>query len=72
MTRLPTLFSRGLLGVAFAAALGFGATQALATPTQARTGTCAGITTIYEPPFCPECEFGMGYCNGRDDDCVCY
>jgi len=72
MSRSPNLLRRAILGGAFAAVLGFGATQALAAPVQARAGTCAGITTIYEPPFCPECEFGTGYCNGRDEYCVCY
>ncbi len=73
MSRSPTFLRRGILGVAFTTVLGFGATQALATPAQARAGTCEGIRTLYEPPYgCPECESGFGYCNGYDDYCVCY
>ena len=73
MSRLPTLLRRGLLGVAFTATLGFGATQALATPAQARLGTCMYTPFPYDPPGgCHfECEYG-GYCSGFDTNCTCY
>jgi hypothetical protein len=72
MSRSPKLLRRGILGIAFAGILGFGATQALATPTQARSGTCLYAPFPYDPPGgCWECEWG-GYCSGGDTNCTCY
>jgi hypothetical protein len=69
-----SLFSlrRGLLGLAFVSSLGFGATQALASPELARSGSCQPTGQLYIPDDCPECGGTGGYCDGYNTDCVCF
>lgn len=69
-----TLFSlrRGLLGLAFVGSLGFGATQALASPQMASSGSCEATGYMYIPNDCPECNGSGGYCDGVNTDCVCF
>ena len=73
MSRSLSYLRRGLLGIAFVGSLGFGATQALASPEQsARSGSCERTGFAYLPYGCPECPSGYGYCDGYGTDCVCY
>lgn len=75
MSRSLSFLRRGFLGIAFVGALGFGATQALASP-RAAGGP--------DDPYCPiddagpyyssycsmGCPEGIGYC-GMDGRCHC-
>lgn len=73
MIRSLCYLRRGLLGIAFAGSLGFGATQAFASPEQAeRAGSCYRSGYAYLPFECPECPSGSGYCDGYNTECVCY
>lgn len=74
MSRSFSFLRRGLLGIAVAGAMGFGATQALASP---QTGPgpgdpyCPSDDAPYYSAYCARgCAEGVGYCavNGR---CVC-
>lgn len=62
---------RGLLGIAFVGSLGFGATQALASPEQGRVKYCEDRGGDYYTPVCAYgCPGNSGYC--RDGGvCVC-
>ena len=62
---------RGLLGLAFVGSLGFGVTQAFATPDLARSGSCEPTGYKYIPDDCPECGGEFGYCDGINEYCVC-
>lgn len=68
-SRLP--LRRALLGVAFAACMGFGVTQAFATPGTARSGSCERTGYMYIPNDCPECGGSGGFCDGVNEYCVC-
>jgi hypothetical protein len=62
---------RGLLGIAFVGSLGFGATQALASPDPSRIRYCTDLGTDYYTSYCAYgCPGNRGYCQmgGR---CVC-
>lgn len=62
-----TYLRRGLLGLAFAGTMGFGATQALATPAQAAAmGNCPveGYDYYYYP-CAYSCPYQQGYCTTR-------
>ncbi|MBV9772602.1 MAG: hypothetical protein JO040_01545, partial [Gemmatimonadetes bacterium] len=65
MSRSLSNLRRGLLGIAFAGAMGFGVTQAFATSTRiASPAVCQATGYNYVPSTgCPGCLFG-GYCNG--------
>ncbi|HEX2188064.1 MAG TPA: hypothetical protein VHG51_04165 [Longimicrobiaceae bacterium] len=72
-TRGWTTIRGGLLALAFAGAMGFGATQALAAPEQARTASCSRLSG---PTFDDGCDqqcrasgFDFGYCHSGV--CVC-
>jgi hypothetical protein len=71
MSRSLSYLRWGLLGIAVVASLGFGATQAFATPDHGRQGFCP---MVGEPTPFPECEAGCpeGYvhCSGFGE-CVC-
>jgi hypothetical protein len=72
MSRSVSYLRRGLLGLAFVGSLGFGATQALASPEQARYSSCELSWSPYLPRGgCPECVNG-GYCSGTSYDCTCF
>jgi hypothetical protein len=76
MSRSVSYLRRGLLGIAFLGSLGFGATQALASPEQAHEVVCQTGDGPYIPsggPYdpCAHCPNG-GFCNGRDSGCVCF
>lgn len=64
---------RGMLALAVAGSLGFGATQAFAVPAQARLGVCPPYSG---PTFNTECDmscqsqgYDYGFC--RYGQCVC-
>lgn len=74
MNRSWTRFRRASLALGVAAALGFGATQALAAPDQARFRACSWSPS--GPQFDDECNysctqsgFDFGYCDSGQ--CVC-
>lgn len=61
-----TYLRRGLLGLAFAGSLGFGATQALATPgpTTAAMAACPAMGyDYYYAPCANACTRRQGYCS---------
>jgi hypothetical protein len=66
MNGSTTYLRRGLLGLAFAGSLGFGASQALASPAQA-TGTMAKCPIqgydYYYAPCANACPGHQGYCS---------
>ncbi len=74
MNRSWTRFRRALLALSFVGTMGFGATQAVAAPDQARFQTCPW--SPHGPQFDEDClydctrqGFDFGYCeNGH---CVC-
>lgn len=77
MSRSLSYLRRGLLGIAFVGSLGFGATQAFASPEQAREAVCRTGAGPYIPtggvPFdpCTQCP-GGGFCDGTSSECVCF
>lgn len=74
MSRSMDYLRRALLGIALALSLGFGATQALAAPgSPAREGTCEINGQAHFPrEGCPYCPNGSGYCDGYNEDCICF
>jgi hypothetical protein len=71
MNRSSTNVRRALLALAFVGALGFGATQAVAAPEQARTATCSETSGSEIDYSCArECR-RMGYYWGTCDGGVC-
>jgi hypothetical protein len=67
------MLRRGLLGLMVAGSLGFGATQALATPSQgpAAAATCPNKPYDYPYASCAwGCPGGQGYC-GAGGICRC-
>jgi len=61
MSRSLSYLRRGLLGVAFVGSLGFGVTQALASPTQ--VASSGGWCTEEWEAYCDEqCGFLNGHC----------
>lgn len=67
-----TLFRRGMLALAFAGSLGFGASQALAAPAPARFLACSSIGTTFDPnceSYCNQQGYDFGFC--RYGQCVC-
>lgn len=74
MSRSLSYLRRGLLGAAVAGALGFGATQALATPAQTSARTvCSPEMEAYCAQLCGE---AGGYCQRPTTPggpfCFCY
>ncbi len=67
-----TNLRRALLAFTVVGSLGFGVTQAFATPdVAARAGSCQRTGYVYRPmDGCEECPRG-GYCNGTSETCVC-
>lgn len=64
MSRSPSYLRRGLLGLVFVGSLGFGATQALASPEQARFTSCPATGYDYAYQHCAAgCPGGRGYCD---------
>ncbi len=74
MSRLLSYLRRGLLGIAFVGSLGFGATQAFASPEVARTESCELSGSPYIPTHnCDQsCPWIGGYCDGRSWECTCW
>lgn len=73
MSRSLSTLRRALLGIAFVGSLGFGATQAVASPEPvARFGSCYPSGYAYLPRECPECPSGSGWCDGYNTECVCF
>ena len=73
MSRSFIYLRRALFGIAFAGSLGFGATQAFASPGLARYSSCELSLSPYLPRGgCPECGINGGYCSGTSYDCTCH
>lgn len=69
-----TSFRHAVLGLAVAGALGFGATQVLASPRVAPTQTCpvpADGSDTYWYQCGWNCYNGIGYCSGSQGICKC-
>ncbi len=64
MSRSLSNLRRGLLGIAFVGSLGFGATQAIGSPDQARVAYCTPMGYDYHTPACGAgCFRNVGYCS---------
>lgn len=67
MSRSFTYLRRGLAALAMLGALGFGATQALASPEAARAPRYCPVApdgSPYYTDYCGQyCPYGVGYCN---------
>jgi hypothetical protein len=73
MSRSLSYLRRGLLGLASVGSLGFGATQALASPDIARSGSCQLTWYEYYSLECnAECWQYGGYCDGVNTECICF
>jgi hypothetical protein len=73
MNKSPSFLRRVLLCIAFAGSLGFGATQAFATPEAAQRSTCQPTGYAYIPwQDCENCPGTGGYCDGYNTECVCF
>ena len=69
-----TSFRHAVLGLTLAGALGFGATQALASPRVAPPQTCpvpADGSDTYWYQCGWNCYNGIGYCSGSQGICKC-
>lgn len=72
MSRSLLYLRRGLLGIAFVGSLGFGATQAVATPSRAESGSCLTIPIEEVYAVCGlGCPQNRGYCDWLNDTCRC-
>jgi hypothetical protein len=73
MSRSFTYLRRTLFGASCAVVFGFGATQALAAPLQARSEMCSLEGTYLDPAcwsFCNQHGFDAGECT--NNSCWCY
>jgi hypothetical protein len=71
MSRSLSNLRRGLLGIAFVGSLGFGVTQAFASPKRADVKYCAPYGAPYYSDYCGAGCFGnIGYC-AEDAQCRC-
>jgi hypothetical protein len=69
MPRSATLLRNTLCSLALVSALGFGASQALASPQPAKTGAAA-CSPSYCNSYCLRNGYAEGYCAGGQ--CYCY
>jgi len=73
MSRSPSTLRRGLLGLAFLGTMGFGVTQALASPrstTAARL--CSPENEAYCMDYCWKRGADAGACSAGGGGCRCY
>lgn len=71
MSRSLSYLRRGLLSIAFVGSLGFGVTQAFATPDYGRRIFCPMAAGPYPYVQCQlGCPDGKGYC-AEDGNCIC-
>jgi hypothetical protein len=64
---------RRLFGIVIVGALTFGLTQAFAAPAAAESaGSCQRTGYAYIPMDCPECNGAGGWCDGWNEDCICF
>lgn len=69
MTRSATLLRKALFSLMFASTLGFGASQALASPQPAKAAAAA-CSASYCNSHCLRTGYAEGYCAGGQ--CYCY
>lgn len=72
MSQTGNRLRRGMLALAFAGSLGFGASQALAAPTPARFLACSSSGITFDPNceyYCNQQGYDFGFC--RYGQCVC-